>query len=136
MCSYNYTFPKELYHYGVKGMKWGVRRTKDELKYDRGSIESSLNRFLKTSIIVNEITVKEVSKHALDQAVNRKISSKEMIDAIKFPLHIKERKIDQFGRTSQRFIGKSATVNINPDTGIITTVWSTGTAMKQKYLKE
>lgn len=26
MWSYNYTYPKELYHHGIKGQKWGVRR--------------------------------------------------------------------------------------------------------------
>ena len=32
MWSYNYS--NELYHYGVKGMKWGVRRSPVQLGHD------------------------------------------------------------------------------------------------------
>lgn len=28
-----------LMHYGIKGMKWGVRRTKEQLAHDRSSIQ-------------------------------------------------------------------------------------------------
>ena len=32
-----------LMHYGIKGMKWGVRRTKEQLAHDRSSIQARMN---------------------------------------------------------------------------------------------
>lgn len=37
-------YNNELYHYGVKGMKWGVRRSKKELGYKSTGIRSTLAR--------------------------------------------------------------------------------------------
>lgn len=34
----------ELRHYGVKGMKWGVRRSKEELAYNKNSVITAVNR--------------------------------------------------------------------------------------------
>lgn len=42
MWQYNYT--NELKHYGILGMKWGVRRTKEQLGYRSKSISSALAR--------------------------------------------------------------------------------------------
>lgn len=40
MWQYNHTsYPNELFHYGVKGMKWGVRRTREQLGYKKGVVK-------------------------------------------------------------------------------------------------
>ena len=84
-----------LMHYGIKGMKWGVRRTKEQLAHDRSSIQARMNSQLRTPV-----------------------------------------KADNLGRPSQQFIGKSATVAVNPENGTITTTWCTGSRTKRKYLKK
>lgn len=39
-----------LMHYGIKGMKWGVRRTKEQLAHDRSSIQARMNNKLRTPV--------------------------------------------------------------------------------------
>lgn len=39
-----------LMHYGIKGMKWGVRRTKEQLAHDRSSIQARMNSKLRTPV--------------------------------------------------------------------------------------
>ena len=97
-----------LMHYGIKGMKWGVRRTKEQLAHDRSSIQA------------------------------RTVTVEGILDALKNPLNhgsIKT-KTDNLGRPSQQFIGKSATVAVNPENGTIITTWCTGSRTKRKYLKK
>lgn len=103
-----------LMHYGIKGMKWGVRRTKEQLAHDRSSIQARMNSQLRTPVKAsNGILVTRFSDHALDRT-----------------------KTDNLGRPSQQFIGKSATVAVNPENGTITTTWCTGSRTKRKYLKK
>lgn len=66
----------------------------------------------------------------------RNVETPDIENALKNPLHIGDIVIDEHGRKSQRFIGENATVNINPDTGKITTVWKTGKSTRKKYTKE
>ena len=126
----------EIYHYGVKGMKWGVRRSKEELRYNRNSIYASVNRSIPKIAYKNGILVRPFSQHAADQAQDREVSAKDIVDALKKPLYIEPVRIDDYGRKSRRFIGEKATVNVNPDNGNVTTVWPTGKRERKKYSGE
>lgn len=69
----------ELYHYGVKGMKWGVRRTqrrakKDAKKYARAKMyygEGAGNRRKLIKARVNERSKDPVYKKAFDDAYSK-----------------------------------------------------------------
>jgi hypothetical protein len=120
-------------------MKWGVRRSKEELRYDRYSIMATLNRNLKNVNTPNGVKVNKISIHSLDQIEarsDRKVSSKDVLNALSKPLYIGDVKIDKSGLPSIRYIGSKATVNVNPDNGVIATVWKTGHRAIRKYSKK
>lgn len=130
----------ELYHYGIKGMKWGVRRTKEQLAHDRYSIEArAARKFRKPFYTSNGVLVKGLSIHALDrtQDPTRQVTLEGLLDALQKPLNSDTIKVryNQKGQPSQRFIGRHATVNVNPENGCVTTVWKTGHDVIRKYTK-
>lgn len=84
----------------------------------------------------NGVKVKSLSKHTLERCEERGVTKNYIKEALKNPLHISDVKTDSQGRKSQRFIGENATVNINPDTGKVSTVWKTGARTIKKYQKE
>lgn len=84
----------------------------------------------------NGIGVTKFSKHMEKRASERKVSVNDIKDALINPLYIDEIKIDSLGRPSQRFIGEKATVNVNPQTGTIATIWKTGKNKINKYKRK
>lgn len=86
---------------------------------------------LKTS---NGITITKVSKHQQERADIRNLNLDGIKDALLNPLHISDVSEKKNGK-SQRFIGETATVNINPDTGAVITSWATGKSRLKKYKK-
>ena len=81
----------------------------------------------------NGIEIKAVSAHSIDRGDQRGVASSDVLGAVTNPLYIREVKTDKKGQKSQRFIGAEATVNINPDTGNIVTVWKTGKRQRKRY---
>ena len=81
----------------------------------------------------NGIKIQSVSVHSVDRGNERGVTSAAVSDAITNPLYVSDIKTDSKGKRSQRFIGKEATVNVNPDTGNIATVWKTGKKQRRKY---
>lgn len=81
----------------------------------------------------NGIEIKMISAHSIDRGDQRGVTSSGVLDAVTKPLYVREVKTDKKGQKSQRFIGSEVTVNINPDTGNIVTVWKTGKRERKRY---
>ena len=63
----------------------------------------------------------------------RGISSESVSDAISSPLSVGEVKVDELGRESVSYIGKDATVVVNPSNGKIITVHRTHSRIRRRY---
>ena len=66
-----------LVHYGVKGMKWGVRRTPAQLGHDTGR-KKTTNRSIKKQRKKDSKNRRRLSDVDLDQRVNRLKKEKEL----------------------------------------------------------
>lgn len=78
----------------------------------------------------------EKSKHATERTVQRNITDEAINDALENPLFKGDVVIDSNGRKSIKYIGREATVCVNPDTDTIITTWKTGSRVLKKYEKE
>ena len=72
-----------------------------------------------------------VSNHFGQRAITRGIGLSDILDALTKPLKIGNIK-EQDIRRSQEYFGENARVQINPDTGVLITVWKTSRKLRIK----
>ena len=80
--------------------------------------------------------IKGFVKHGVDRAVQRGIKPAAILDALKKPLKTGKVAVDDLGRQSQRYVGKTAEVVVNPETGKIISVNATSTKKAEKLIKK
>lgn len=83
-------------------------------------------------INANGYTINGISEHLLERKTSRNVKASDVENAFTNPLKIDKIKADEKGRRSVNYIGEFATVSINPDTGIIVTVWKTSSKRVNK----
>lgn len=99
-------------------------------KYVTGKTKLEYDNVVGT-ISSEDIKITSVSNHAIDRAIERKVTATNAKEALINPLKTGKIKTDQEGRPSQKYVGEKATVSINPETGVIIQVNPTST----KYAK-
>lgn len=82
----------------------------------------------------NNVTVSDISQHAFERIKERNVTMDAVRNAIEHPLKTEEVKYDADGRPSFKIVGRRATISINPQTGVITTVYPTHTKTANKLM--
>lgn len=81
---------------------------------------------------INEI---EKTEHAEKRREERNVSDDDVSDALNEPLYVGDLEIDKNGRPSRKYVGKNATVVINPDTNKEITSWRTSSRLRKNLRK-
>ena len=102
----------------------GYRRKKVDLKQ---YYESNLIGLKK-----GDIEIKEVGQHLYDRQKERDFKMADLTDAFTNPLDYGKITYNSKGQKSIQFIGRSATIYVNPDNGRITTAHKTHTRLRKK----
>ncbi len=111
-------------------------KAKDYDAFKKQYFENVDKHFVEGTVASNGVRVTSIAKHQYDRMKERDISIKDVKSALTSPLKVSNVKTDENGRKSQRFIGRKATVNVNPDTGTVVTTWKTGKSTIRKIEKE
>lgn len=77
----------------------------------------------------------EKTEHAEKRREERNVSDDDVSDALNEPLYVGDLEIDKNGRPSRKYVGKNATVVINPDTNKEITSWRTSSRLRKKFEK-
>jgi len=89
---------------------------------------------------VNGLKINGFTKHGVNRAIGstgrKGVKPDAILDALKNPLKINNIVIDQYGRQSQKFIGRLAEVVVNPQTGRIISVNPTSSSKAARLLRQ
>ncbi|MFV0345581.1 MAG: RHS repeat-associated core domain-containing protein [Bacteroidales bacterium] len=83
-------------------------------------------------VTISGIKVTGFTVHGVNRAISRGVSPANILDVVKNPLKVGDIKVDNMGRSSQRFIGMKAEVVINPETGRVISINPTSTKKAMK----
>lgn len=75
----------------------------------------------------------KTTKHAAERMAERGVTKEQINEALAHPLKTFDVEVDDEGRKSQKIIGETTTVAINPDTGAIITTYPTNRKMRRRY---
>lgn len=76
-----------------------------------------------------------IADHAIERAIQRKVSAENAQNALINPLKVDKIKVDELLRRSQKYVGEKATVSVNPDTGVLIQVNPTSSKRAKSLMK-
>ncbi len=126
---------------------FGLDKTDDFEDFRKKYLKSTekvylpLENAVKNGIIKERDTTKgigiqyfaEKTLHANDRMAERGVPDSEVTDALENPLVKGSIVYDATGRPSVKYVGKDATVIINPTTGEVITTWKTSSRIRRKH---
>lgn len=114
----------------------GKRQNVHTKEWHRQEKDDIINERKILGLFANNVQIKGVSNHVIVRMNERKVDVTDIIDVIENPLSITPIKTDEKGRKSFKQIGEKATIAINPETGVLTTVHKTHTKLVKKLKGE
>lgn len=112
---------EELFHHGVKGMRWGVRRSKAQLSRSRGSSKKGLFTFKKKKVKTQVETkpkkksIEDMTDEELNAAIKRlelekkykdlgsPAQQKKIFDGKKFVTNVLEKSAENIGTQAMTY---------------------------------